>query len=96
MRAAHLRGDLPQRQAPALQPQRQLPLLNRQVRLHPQPPQLIENLLDELRSCVDQLNPPRGMPDCDPTTDTDVQVNRDGALKPTLRGAIRARMTQIS
>jgi hypothetical protein len=48
MRAADLRPDLPQRQAPGPQPQRQLPLrlLHRQTRTHPQPPQLIENLLD--------------------------------------------------
>ena len=58
MRAAHLRADLPQRQAPGPQPQRQLPLLHRQMRTHPQPPQLIENPLDSPRPCADCLNPP--------------------------------------
>jgi hypothetical protein len=59
VRAAHLRPDLPQRQAPGLQPQRQLPLLYRQMRPHPQPPQLIENPLDSPRRCADRLKPPR-------------------------------------
>jgi hypothetical protein len=35
MRTAHLRADLPQRQAPGFQPQRQLPLLNGQMSGHP-------------------------------------------------------------
>jgi hypothetical protein len=42
-------ADLPQRQAPGPQPHRQPPLLHRQMRTHPQPPQLIENPLDSPR-----------------------------------------------
>ena len=83
MRAAHLRADLPQRQAPGLQPQRQPPLLHRQMWPHPQPPQLIENLLDSPRHCADPLNPP-----CQPS----VGVGHDAALEPvrTISTASRA------